>query len=275
MDQIGGQAVVEGIMMISSKKVAVAVRKGDKIKTKVEPRAKIAKAFSRIFFVRGIVALIEMLYLGIRALAYSSNESAGKGEKISTLELVFAFLFSFGLAIVFFILIPLYLSKLITDDRFWFNVVDGILRIGAFVAYVLIISRMKDVQRIFQYHGAEHMAVHCCEAKKKLTIENVGRFSTLHPRCGTSFIFIVLVVSIFVFSVVWAESWWLRFLYRIVLIPVIAGISYEILKISARHRDNGFFRIIVMPGLWFQKITTKRPDRKQIEVGIKALNSVL
>ncbi len=183
-------------------------------------------------------------------------------------------MFSFTLAIGLFIALPLWLSKFASEDRIIFNVVDGLWRIGIFIGYLWFISRFEDVKRIFQYHGAEHKVVSCYEARKPLTVKNAKKFSTIHPRCGTSFIFIVLVVSIIMFSLVWSESWWIKFLQRVVLIPIIAMISYEILRFNARKPTKvlGFF---VAPGLWLQKITTKEPDDKQLEVSIRAMKAAI
>jgi uncharacterized protein YqhQ len=276
VNYIGGQAVMEGVMMASRKKVAVAVRKEDnKIKLKIEKRSKISEKFKKGIFLRGLITLFEMLYLGTKALIWSSNESLEEDEQIGGWGVFFMLLISFSMAIGLFILLPLWLSKIVGEDsRILFNLVDGIWRIIIFVGYIWFISRFKDVKRIFQYHGAEHKSVSCYEAKKSLTVKNVKKFSTVHPRCGTSFVFIVLIISILLFSIVWSESWWLKFLYRIILIPVIAMISYEILRFSDKFKKNKIISFLVRPGLWIQKLTTQEPDDKQIEVAIKALNAV-
>lgn len=276
MELIGGQAVVEGVMMISPEKVAISVRKKTgRIKTMVEKRKKFQQQIRKIFFVRGIFALIEMLRLGTKALIWSSNESLDKEEKISSMGMAITMVFSFVVGIALFVALPLWLAQTITDSRFLVNLIDGILRVGVFLAYLLVIAQMKDVKRLFEYHGAEHMAVHCYEAKKKLDVKEVRRFSTLHPRCGTAFIFLVLLVSIFIFSLIWSQAWLVRFGLRMALIPVIAGLSYELLKVSARHQDSLFFKWLIAPGLWFQLITTREPDSKQIEVAIASLKKVM
>jgi uncharacterized protein YqhQ len=274
-DYIGGQAVIEGVMMASRKKVAVAVRKPNgKIKVNVEKRNPIAEKFRKTVFLRGLVSLFEMLIIGTKALSWSSNENLDDEEQIGGWGMFFMLLFSFGLAIGLFILLPLWLSKFASDDRILFNVVDGFWRVAIFIGYLWFISRLKDVKRVFQYHGAEHKAVNCYEAGKALTVKNVKKFSTIHPRCGTSFIFIVLIISIILFSLVWSESWWLKFLYRIVLIPVIAMVSYEILRFNAKEKSK-ILKFLTIPGLWLQKITTNEPDNKQIEVSIRSLKAVM
>jgi uncharacterized protein YqhQ len=274
-EYIGGQAVMEGVMMASRKKVAVAVRKNDgKIKTKVEKRGKISEKFKDVIFLRGIISLFEMLFIGTKALTWSSNENLDEEEQIGGWGIFFMLMFSFALAIGLFIALPLWLSKFASEDRIIFNVVDGLWRIGIFIGYLWFISRFEDVKRIFQYHGAEHKVVSCYEAGKSLTVKNAKKFSTIHPRCGTSFIFIVLIVSIIMFSLVWSESWWIKFLQRVLLIPVIAMISYEILRFNAR-KPNKLLAFLVAPGLWLQKITTQEPDDKQLEVSIKAMKAAI
>ncbi len=276
METIGGQALIEGIMMISDENVAMAARKPNgTIVTKKEKRHHLAVRSKKIPLVRGVLALWEMLSLGMKGLLWSSAQTEEQEEKTSSTAMMFTVLFSFLIGIALFIALPFYLAKLVTENHFLFNLLDGILRVVVFLLYLLAISRMKDVQRLFQYHGAEHMAVHCHEHKKQLTAKNVEKFTTLHPRCGTAFLFLVLFVSIFVFTLVYSSNWIVKFFLRILLIPVIAAVSYEILKFSAKHQNHFFFRTLIKPGLWFQMITTKKPDRKQIAVAITALNAVL
>jgi uncharacterized protein YqhQ len=276
MELIGGQAVVEGVMMISPKKVAISVRneKG-KIVSKVEERESLFRTLRKVFFVRGIFALVEMLRLGVKALSWSSNQQLKKEEQISSGGMAITMLISFALGIGLFVALPLWVAGLITEHSFWFNLLEGILRMLIFLAYVLIIAQMNDVKRLFEYHGAEHMAVHCYEAKKPLEVEHVRRFSTIHPRCGTAFIFLVFLVSLIIFSFIWSEHWWLRFGLRLALIPLVAGIAYELLRLGSKYHDRLWFRWLLLPGLWFQKITTQEPDRKQIEVALTSLKKVL
>lgn len=276
METIGGQAVVEGVMMLSDRKVAVAVRtKNGRITTKVERRRSFTKKYKNVPFVRGIFALVEMVFLGTKALMWSSQASGQEEEKISNAALAFTVVVSFLFGIGLFIAAPFYLATLLTEQHFLFNVIDGVLRVLLFLLYLVLISHIHDVRRLFQYHGAEHMAIHCHEHGKQLTISNVRKFSTLHPRCGTAFLFFVLVVSILLFSFIFSEQWFLKFSLRLLLIPVVAAISYELLKLSARYQRLRLFRLMILPGLWFQKITTQQPDQKQIEVAIASLKVVL
>lgn len=278
---IGGMAVIEGVMIKSENYYSCAVRKEDKkisVKTeKIETFFSKNKLFKKPFL-RGIGQLLDMTILGIKTLSYSANESVGEksDEKLSYWEIFFTIAFAFGFAVLLFILLPLWLSGFIVKSNgFLFNLMDGVLRLGIFLVYLLIISQLKDVKRVFQYHGAEHKAVHCYEHKIPLNVKNVKNFSTLHPRCGTSFVMIVLFISIIVFSLIVTQLFFLKILSRILLLPVIAGISYELLRFEAKHEKSKILKPLIYPGLLFQKITTKEPDDKQIEVAIKAVNEVL
>jgi uncharacterized protein YqhQ len=277
----GGQAIIEGVMMRSPFKYAIAVRKPDKeiiLKT-----GKLRSLSNRIKFLkwpifRGIINLIESLTLGLKALTYSAEQATGEEDKISNVEMFFTILIAFVLFILIFIALPTtiaryldkYLSSLIV-----YNLFEGTLRIGIFLFYLYFISKIKDIKRVFEYHGAEHKVIYTYEAGEELKVDNVKKYSTLHPRCGTSFIFIVLIISILVFSLLGKQTLLLRITYRVIIIPLIAGLSYEILKLSAKNMDKIFIKWVVMPGLWFQKLTTKEPDEAQIEVAIKALKGVL
>lgn len=277
----GGQAIIEGVMMRSPFKYAIAVRKPDKeiiLKT-----GKLRSLSNRIKFLkwpifRGIINLIESLTLGLKALTYSAEQATGEEDKINNVEMFFTILIAFVLFILIFIALPTtiaryldkYLSSLIV-----YNLFEGILRIGIFLFYLYFISKIKDIKRVFEYHGAEHKVIYTYEAGEELNVDNVKKYSTLHPRCGTSFIFIVLIISILVFSLLGKQTLLLRITYRVIIIPLIAGLSYEILKLSAKNMDKIFIKWLVMPGLWFQKLTTKEPDEAQIEVAIKALKGVL
>ena len=274
MEAIVGQALIEGVLMRNKNLIGIAVRKNNgKIKTKKEEFALFDK-YRKLIFIRGVVVLIETLYIGTRALIYSANEASDSEEKISKKEIVFSILLSVIFGVGFFIILPLYLTKLFFSSGIWFNIVDGVLRVGIFLIYIFAISFMKDVRRVFQYHGAEHMAVHCYENKKKLNVENCKKYSTIHVRCGTNFLFIVLILSIIVFSFVTSTAWAVKFLSRIALIPVIASLSYEILKLSSRFENSLLLNILSTPGLLLQKITTRKPEDKQIEVAISALKLV-
>jgi uncharacterized protein YqhQ len=277
----GGQAIIEGVMMRSPSEYAIAVRKPDNeiiLKT-----GKLKSLSNRIKFLkwpifRGIINLIESLTLGLKALTYSAEQATGEEDKISKVEMFFTILIALVLFILFFIALPTtiaryldkYLSSLIV-----YNLFEGTLRIGIFIFYLYFISKIKDIKRVFEYHGAEHKVIYTYEAGEELKVDNVKKYSTLHPRCGTSFIFIVLILSILVFSLLGKQTLLLRIAYRVAIIPLIAGLSYEILKLSAKNMDKIFIKWVVMPGLWFQKLTTKEPDAAQIEVAIKALKGVL
>jgi len=274
---IGGQAVIEGVLMKNDEKIAIAVRRPDgKIslkKEKVKLWAKRVKFLGWPLF-RGVVNLVEMLVIGIKALNYSANEASGEDVKISKGEFALTTILAVVVAVGLFILLPLYLTKMTQTQGVVFNLIDGVIRVALFVLYILLISLMKDVRRIFEYHGAEHKTVNCHEDGKKTTLENVKKYSTVHRRCGTTFLLIVLIVSILVFSLIVTDSFLVKFVSRILLFPVIAGISYELLKLGARFPNNFFLNVLVWPGLLLQKMTTREPDKKQLEVAIKAFEAV-
>ncbi len=272
---VGGQAVIEGVMMKTDNNLAICVRneKG-KIITKKDKLKKKNKFF-KLPFIRGILNLIEMMVLGIKGLIWSGNQVMEEEEEFTVKELVFVLTTSMLFVVGFFIVLPYYLTKLVVDKGFLFNLIDGAIRILVFIAYILIISLMDDVRRLFQNHGAEHKAVNCYESDKPLTVQNAKKFSTLHIRCGTSFIIIVLIIAIVIFSVITTEIWWMNLLLRVLLIPVIASVSYELLKLSAKHEKNIIVRALTAPGIWLQKITTRKPDTKQVEVAVRVLKTVL
>ncbi|MBW2966988.1 DUF1385 domain-containing protein [Candidatus Woesearchaeota archaeon] len=282
---VGGQAVIEGVLMKNDAKVAIAVRRPDgKISLKKETWPPLSKKHKWLGwpFVRGVVNLYEMTVMGIKALNYSANESLGEEEeKISQTSLIVTTVIALVVALALFKLLPLGITKLLfgftsMNGTLAFNLVDGLLRIVLFLLYVIARSLMSDVRRLFQYHGAEHMVVNAYEAGKKLTPANVRRYTTLHPRCGTSFLFIVLITAILVFSVVKIDlPLWLLFFYRLPLLLPIAGISYEVLKLTARFRNNWFMKAVTLPGMGVQKLTTRRPTKRQIEVAIAAFKAVV
>jgi len=281
---MGGQAVIEGVLMRSPNHCSVAVRKpNNKISVKTTKFISLTKKnrFWGFPLIRGMVILVETVILGSRALTYSANESMGeKDEKLSKKELLFTLVISIFAALLIFKFLPLLLANILSKtvglSNFWFNLLDGVIKIVIFVGYLLAISMMDDVQKMFEYHGAEHMTVHCYEAKKKLTVENVKKFKTLHPRCGTEFLLLVFVISIiFYMFIPLGTNFWMKYFLRILLLPIIAGVSYELLKVSGLHYDNWFFKMIAAPGMLLQKITTKKPNDKQIEVAIKSLNAAV
>ncbi len=275
--EIGGQAVIEGVMLADKENVVIAVRKGKKIKIKKEKRRSLAKKYKLLKwpFFRGFAALIEMLNVGLRALSWSANEAAGEEEEITKKDFVFVIISAILLSLGLFVALPFFLTKLFSKDTgIVFNLIDGLFRILIFILYVLIISRFKDVRVLFQFHGAEHKVVNCYEDGKRVNLKNAREYSTLHARCGTSFLIIVLVVSIIVFSFIVDPRWYVKLLGRIVLIPVIAGVSYEVLKLSARFKSNIICRILIAPGLFIQRLTTGEPDDKQLEVAVRALEEI-
>jgi uncharacterized protein YqhQ len=283
MKDIGGQAVIEGVMMRSGNIWTVAVRSPEKeIVLKKEGIVELRKPL-KIPLLRGVVALAQSLSLGIKALLFSAEASGHEEEKPSSFALAMTVITAFAIGIIMFLLLPLYLTKLlgmvfssISESSLMFNFIDGVIRVLFFLFYILAINMSKEIRRVFQYHGAEHKAVNAYEAGVELTPENVDRYGTLHPRCGTSFLLIVMLMSILIFSLIpkaWPFVW--KFLSRVILIPFIAGISYEFIKFSSKKMDNPFVRMIAMPGLWLQKLTTGLPSRDQIEVAIRALNEVL
>ncbi len=283
MGDIGGQAVIEGVMMRSGNVYAIAVRSPDKdIVFKKETIKELPKPL-KWPIVRGVVALGQALSIGIKALLYSAEASGHEEEKPSDFSLFMTVLVSFVIGIGLFFLLPLYGTKLlgtvytpISESSLIFNLVDGVIRVAFFLIYILSIGMMKDIRRVFQYHGAEHKVVHAYEAGVELTPEKVDNYSTLHPRCGTSFLIMVMLLSILVFSVIPKDWPFLeKFLSRIVLIPLIAGLSYEFIKLSSKKMNNSFIRYMSMPGLWLQQLTTGTPSSDQIEVAIKALKETL
>ena len=271
---VGGQAVIEGVMMRNKEKFAVAVRlKNGKINVWKEKNTFFPK-FLDIFFMRGIVGLGFTLYDGMRALIWSSNQNLGSKEKLTKKEVVGSITLSFLFSILIFVIVPFFSAHYIQSEGYLFNVLDGVFRVVLFIGYLTLISFMSEVKTLFSYHGAEHKTIYCYEAKKQLTLKNVKEYSRFHPRCGTSFIFIVLLLSIVVFSFV-SGPLWMKLVGRILLLPVIAGISYELIKLSDKFSGNIVVKMLIAPGLWLQRITTNEPNDKQIEVGIKALQAVV
>jgi uncharacterized protein YqhQ len=289
---IGGQAVLEGVMMRSPHAFTVAVRKGGKpdaevalLKETIQP---IGERFPLLKkpVLRGSVVLFEAMVLGVRALNFSANEAIesddGKKEEIGTFAmagtLVVALAFSLGL----FLALPLLLSQLLGSQysafrgNVLFNLTDGAIRVTLFLGYVSGISFMKDIRRVFEYHGAEHKAIGAYEAGEPLTVENARKYTCIHPRCGTSFLMVVMVLSIMLFSMIPA-SWplWAKAASRVVLMPLIAGLSYEFIKFSARKRGNKVIEALIYPGLLLQRLTTREPSDDQLEVAIKAMDEAL
>ena len=276
---VGGQAVIEGVMMRGFGKVATAVREPDgNINIQVKNISSITERYPilKLPLLRGAVALFESLILGMKSLSFSAQAAGEDDEQLSDKELIGTIILAIGLACGLFIAIPTFAAKFfhtLTDDPIILNLAEGFLRLIIFLAYLFAISRMKDIQRVFQYHGAEHKTIFCYEADLPLTVENVKKFPRLHPRCGTAFLLIVMLVSIFVFAFLGWPDLWLRILSRIILLPLVAGLSYEIIKFSARSK-NSFVKLATLPGLWLQYLTTREPDDSMIEVAIKSLEAV-
>ncbi|MEK6916588.1 MAG: DUF1385 domain-containing protein [Nanoarchaeota archaeon] len=275
---IGGQALIEGVMMRSNDKYAICVRRPDKkISTKIIKIKQNKHWFPNLPLIRGVYRFVDTMAMGVKSISYSAVESQGEAEEnLTSWDMVLTLVFSIGVTILLFYALPLFLTKLfIASIGVWFNLIDGIFRLAIFVLYLLIISMVPDIKRIFQYHGAEHKTVYCYENKEKLTVKNIQKYPTLHPRCGTNFILIVFVLSIFFFSLIEAETYFHRLGLRILLLPLIAGVSYEILKFAGKHFDNIFVKILISPGLLMQKITTKQPTDEMVEVAIKSLKAAL
>ena len=277
---VGGQAVIEGVMMRGPRLVSTAVREpSGQISVKVDPVSSISDRYPILKkpMLRGVIALGESLVLGLKSLSYSAQKAGDEDEQLSDKELVMTILFSLGLAILLFVIIPTAAAKYIDasfTNPILLNLLEGGLRLGIFLVYIYGISRMKDIQRVFKYHGAEHKTIHAYEAGVELTVENVQKYSTLHPRCGTAFLLIVMVVSIVMFAFLGWPDLWLRILSRVILLPVVAGISYEIIRFAGKSQ-NSLVHIAILPGLWLQKITTSQPDDDMVEVAIQALEAVL
>ena len=273
---VGGQAVIEGVMMRGPKLTATAVRDPNgKIQVETKDVNSISDRYPILKkpMLRGTVSLIESLVIGIRSLSYSAKMAGEEDEQLSDKEMAGTILFALVLASILFIAIPTGAARLfhvITEDPFFLNLMEGFLRLAIFLGYIWGISRMKDIRRVFQYHGAEHKTIHCYEAGLPLTVENVQKFSRLHPRCGTNFLLIVMLVSIFVFAFLGWPSLAERIASRILLLPVVAGISYEIIR-----SENPIIQTAIKPGLWLQYLTTRPPEDDMVAVAIESLKAVL
>lgn len=277
---VGGQAVIEGVMMRGPKDVATAVRDPNgRIQIETHPVSSIADRYPILKkpMLRGTVSLVESLVLGLRSLSYSAKMAGDEDEQLTDKEMAGTIIFALVLASILFIAIPTGAAKFfhfITDDPVFLNLMEGFLRLAIFLAYLGGISRMKDIRRVFQYHGAEHKTIHCYEAGLPLTVANVQRFSRLHPRCGTNFLLIVMLVSIFVYAFLGWPSLIERIVSRILLLPVVAGISYELIRFAGRTTNPVALKLI-KPGLWLQYLTTRPPQDDMVEVAIESLKAVL
>jgi uncharacterized protein YqhQ len=283
---VGGQAVLEGVMMRGVSTWAVAVRKPDgEVDVTSEPLVSWAKRHRllRLPVIRGVVALGESLKIGFRALAFSANaqleeDEDGEKEEIGGWMWGLTIALSMALAVGLFFVVPVSATSLIKDwlgSAWLFWLVEGILRTAIFIGYIVAISRLPDLRRVFEYHGAEHKTISCYEAGDRLIPERAEIYSRLHPRCGTSFLLIVMVLAIFVFAPIGLPEWYWLVLSRIVGIPLIAGLSYEAIKWMGKHRRKRWVRSLMWPGLMLQNLTTREPDRDQLAVAIASLDAVL
>ena len=291
---IGGLAVLEGVMMKNRDKYAVAVRKPNgEIDVEVEEYKGVCgdKKFAKLPFIRGVFAFIDSLILGMKVTTYSASfyeeedekpsKSEGKlekllGNKADDIMMTFTVILSVIIAVALFMLLPLFLSDLLGKyirNASVIAIIEGIIRILIFIAYIAGISLMKDIKRLYMYHGAEHKCINCIEKGRPLTVKDVKRSSRQHKRCGTSFLLFVVLVSVIVFFFIRVDNMALKLILRIALVPVIAGISYEIIRLAGRS-DNVLVRIISAPGMWMQKLTTKEPDEDMIEVAIASVEAV-
>jgi uncharacterized protein YqhQ len=285
---IGGQAVLEGVMMRGPSNWTLAVRKpnGDIAEHQAQIRSPMARhRIFRLPIIRGVVALGESLAIGFRALAISANYAAQEGTEeegeeveteLSHASLFFAFAIAIGFALMLFKVTPaLITSWLPIEATGWFVIVEGLIRVSFFIGYICLISLLSSLRRVFQYHGAEHKAINAFEAGEELTPANVQRFSLIHPRCGTAFLLWVMVIAIFVFAFI-GQPWWpYLILSRVLLLPVIAGLAYELIRFAGKHQKNRVLMTLLAPGLWLQRLTTRQPTLDQIEVSIRALREVL
>jgi uncharacterized protein YqhQ len=281
-DIAGGQALIEGVMMRHGNKIVAAVRTHDnEIVIREQYYVPLTKKYRLLGlrFVRGFVTLVEMMILGMKSLMFSAELALTENErKPKGWELSISVLISFGAAFIFFIIVPAYcfsLLKRVESSTILLNIMEGCIRLGIFLCFLGATAFMKDMRRVFMYHGAEHKTVFAWENGKELTVENIRQYSTRHPRCGTSFILVVMIVSILVFSLLGRPDFVHRVLYKLMLLPVVAGISYEVIRFTGRYRNWKWVRVLSWPGLLLQKITTREPTDDQIEVAVEAMKRVI
>jgi|SRR6266404_395691 len=290
MANVGGQAVLEGVMMRGPGNWAVAVRTPNGTIAQVSKSIDSAMARHRLFrlpIVRGVMALGESLAIGFRALAISANyaaqEEKPEGEEqdepdteLSRGALIFAFVIAIGFAVALFKVTPGLITELLPiKSGTWFVIVEGAIRVTLFVGYLGLISLLPDLRRVFQYHAAEHKAINAYEAGEELTPETVQRYSLIHPRCGTAFLLWVMVLAVFVFAFFGRPHWYWLIAERILLLPLIAGLAYELIRFAGKHQGNRVLMTLLAPGLWLQRLTTREPSLDQLEVSIRALREVL
>ena len=295
---IGGQAVIEGVMMRGPKEIATAVRKSDGsivIDKSPVSSAVLKYKLNKIPIIRGVVSFVESLVTGMKCLMFSADQMDIEdeedykpskfekwlddkfGDRVKDIAIYFSVAVALVFSVCLFMLLPNALATVIkhfTENHVVLNLAEGVIRMAIFLGYLTLVSRMKDIQRVFEYHGAEHKTIATYESGDELTVENARTHSRFHPRCGTSFLLIVMVVSIIVVSCLKWGHMWQNMLYRLLLLPVVAGISYEMIKIAGRSK-NRFVALLTKPGLWLQRITTREPDDSQLEVAIASLKAVL
>ncbi len=296
---IGGQAVIEGVMMKGPEKIATSVRKPDgEIESEIKECGSLRKnKILKLPIIRGCVNFFDSMIIGVQSLMYSAKffdvDEEGNEEEPSRFEkwleeklgsekmmnavIYFSVIVSLFFSVGLFILLPGAIGEIVrkfVDNNYVVTLSEGVIRISVFILYLALVSQMKDIKRVFMYHGAEHKSINCYEHGEELTVENVRKYSRLHPRCGTSFLLIVMVISMLVFFFIPKVHFALRLLLRLALLPVVAGLSYEVIKYAGRH-DNKLTKMISAPGMWFQHITTKEPDDSQIEVAIVSLKAVM
>ncbi len=273
----GGQAVIEGVMIRSKKHMVVCVRQpNEEILTKTEETKSLSEKHRllRLPFLRGIVALFETLYLGIKGLYFSANATLEEEEKLNPKEIAIAVIAALALSIFLFSIIPFFLTTLLNLGGVVFNIMEGVVRLAILLLYLASISLVGEFRRVFQYHGAEHTAINAYEAGVELNVANAKKYSRFHARCGTSFLLIVTLISIFLFSIMPNLGYFMRLAYRVLLIPVIGAVSYEVLRLSDRYKNSRIMKVLVAPGLGLQYLTTREPDEKMIAVALKAVEEV-
>jgi len=277
----GGQAVIEGVMIRGQKAAVTAVRRpSGGLTTNVQPLSALYTSWMRKTpLIRGIIVLIEAMVLGIKSLLYSANVSLEEEEEeISGKAVWLMIAMALVLVVVLFFIVPLFVTRLVNPyigSSLVFHLIEGLIRLVIFIAYLKLVGLLPDIKRVFTYHGAEHKVVNAYEHGVPMEVEAVKKYSTAHVRCGTSFLFVVLIIAIVVFALVGRPSIWLMVLSRILLIPVIAALGYEVIYFGARHTNNPLVRVILAPGLWLQKLTTKEPDDSQVEVALAALQKAM
>lgn len=277
---VGGQAVLEGVMMRAPHSYCVAVRKpnGELVtEEQAIPRMSEKYPLFKYPILRGLGTLGQAMTLGFRALKFSMNAALDDGEEkqeVSSWMMTANIIFSLGFFIVMYKLLPLYLASHLATTRLGINMWDGVIRIGIFLTFLFLLSRMKDIRRVFEYHGAEHKVVFNFESGKPVTVENAQKFVTFHPRCGTSFLLVLMVIAMIVYALLPIDGFWMKFGARLALLPLITGLSYELIRFAAK-RQGTLMGLLTAPGLWLQRVTTKPPDDSQAAVAIHALEGAM